>query len=433
MLMKPHKLTKENIYWIKNTGQGGRKGYLKQILPLQQDGIPLQNPGLKIAQELHVTRQTRKQFGIKIDYIVFEVMLENNKAGFYFWTDDEFMAKKITETYRTCYPSVGFQEKHEKFFIDLEANDYVVCARLIPKHSRYLPINIVPNGEIWQSILSQIKSEDPFDKAVIQIILWPKKRSKMNKLKKKVWKRKNVKNPPEKYAELTNLLDAKANTAPYEVVFRVVVLGRDSDRLRRKMGNLLDVFNRLDSNAGGNKFKRKMYSTRQVRFLNAVEDRDVKHFVGRVGEKFLLSTDEVGHNFFAVPASEEVDILPIMDSMKVERLPIPEELIQRSSQAGPSVINKKLMVTLRHDGVMTDEELVEEKKLYEQKQKENEEKAHVLEMEDEVFLNMLQQGVIDAAKKSRSRGEGVSGTEEVVEGKGEQKHEEKKNEDSRGG
>lgn len=422
MLIKTHKLTKKDIHYIKNTGHGGRQGYLKQILPLQQDGQPLQNPGPKIAQELHTTPKLRKQFGIKTKYLIFEVMLENNKAGFYFWTDDEHMSRKITETYRTCYPSIGFREQHEKFFINLEPDDYIACVRLTPKYNRYLPISIVPNGEMWQSILSQIKSSDSSDKAVIQIILWPRKRSKMNKLQHLVWQRKNVKNPAEKYAELTRLYDAKAHMAPYEAVFRVVMIGRDPESVRRKMGNLLDVFNRLDSDSGGNRFRRKPYSTRQVLFLNSVEDRDIHHFVGPLEEKFLFSTDEVGHNFFATPAGEEVDILPVMSSMKVEHLPIPEELIQRSAKISDLDIDKKLMVTLRHDGVMNDEELVEETRLYEQRQKENEEKARILDMESEAYFNRLNQRVIDAMKKNKEKtGEeeqGETGKKEEGEGKG---------------
>jgi len=421
MVMKAHKLTKADIKWIKNTGQGGRKGYLKQILPLQQDGQPLTNPGPKTAQELHTTPQTRKQYGIKKGYFVFEVMLENNKAGFFFWTDDEYMSKKIMETYRTCYPSIGFRDMQEKFFVDLEPNDYVICARLTPKHYRYLPINIVPNGELWLSILSQIKSGDPYDKGVIQIILWPRKRSKMNKLQHRVWRRKNVKNPTEKYAELTNLWDAKTHMAPYEAVFRIVMFGRDPERLKRKMGDVLDVFNRLDSDAGGNRIKRKTYNTRQVGFLNSVEDRDVSHFIGPFEERFILSADEIGHNFFAVPVGEEVDILPVMDSMKVERMPIPEELIQHSNQTLSDMdIDKKYMVNLRYDSVMNDEELKEETRLYEQRQKENEEKACVLDAESEAYFSKLNQRLLDVMKKmeKKKQDETKKKTEETKENMG---------------
>lgn len=369
MKIKPYRLTKDDVHYIYTTGVRGREGHLLKILPLQGTEPNMENPpGPHIAQLLHITKDIKKQEKIKKPHFTFELHMENGVCTFYIWTEDALLAKKVREVYTACYPGIEVVDEHERCFINLNEGDMLCCARLRPSTGRYMPIDVVNNGELWDSFIELLQPDEPTQKAVLQIIVNPKGRSKMSRVQSHVWKRKQVQNPTQKYSALTTALDTKAHEAPYEIAIRFVCLGRREEMLVRKFSGVLDVFNRLNSDSGGNKFKRKIYTSQQVKFLNAVEDRNMKIFVGTQEGRFLLGTTELGHNFLAMPCSE----LRGLESLNVMRPPVPQELLERESEEKTGSIMK-----LNWEEEMNDEELKAsyEEYLKRQQRFEEEEKA----------------------------------------------------------
>lgn len=394
MKIKPYKLTKANVHYIYTTGVGGRGGHLLKVLPLQDTKPNVENPpGPHIAQLLHITKEVKKQEKINKPHFTLELHVENGVCAFYIWTEDAMLAKKVREVYTTCYPGIEVVDEHEKCFIDLNEGDLLCSARLRPSTSNYMPIDIVNNGELWNSFIELLQPDEPTQKAVLQIIVNPKARSKMGRVQRYVWKRKQVQNPTPKFSALTTALDTKAHEAPYEIAIRIVCLGRSEEMLVRKFTGVLDVFNRINSDSGGNQFKRKIYTSQQVKFLNAVEDRNIKIFVGTQEGRFLLGTTELGHNFLAMPCSE----LKGLESLNVVRPPVPQELLERESEEKAGKIMK-----LSWETEMDNEELKANYEEYLKRQQQLEEQEKVMNERENEWYGKITKEIADKTVKLKT-------------------------------
>ncbi len=302
--VKPHLLTQEDIDWIHKTGQGGRDGILIQLIPLLEDEA-IENAGAKIAQVLHSTPRIQKtavgsdkKAG---DYSCFEMWMTNKKANMYLWAKDQHQLQRVLEQYRVCYPGMGF-EQTEQYFPTLKENQHVCVARLqYTQHWTY-PLKIIENGQGWKEILGATATDQPDQTVIIQIIMKPLKRSKSWKGKTVAYKRKQIRDSPDTpYSRLTDLISSKADQPPFYVEIRAAVMGNNPTLTVKKMENILGAFQPFSSGRGGNKLKPVANNIGWRAGLNAVEDRDITHFVTQLDYRMRMGADELGHNFLSIP------------------------------------------------------------------------------------------------------------------------------------
>lgn len=341
--IKTHRMSQKNIDWIRTNGMGGRDGILVKIIPLLKDEAT-EGAGAKISQVLHATPRMQKTDRAGSDHCCFEMWMTNKKANIYFWARDEQQLNRVVEQYKVNYPGMGF-EKMDYYFPLLIPGQYCSVARLQYKKHWVYPLNFIKDGAGWKEILGATVTDQSDQTVIIQILIKPLKRSKSWKGKMVAVKRKQTTHDPDSpYSHLTNLISAKADQPPFYVEIRVAVIGDNSSLIKKKMENILGTFQRFSSDMGGNQLKPVPCNISWYVALNAIEDRDIKHFVTQIDFRMQMSSDEIGHNFLSIPM-ENVEPLQYSHVWKRE---MPEEVEKIWSETPETVMDAvKVELTLR--------------------------------------------------------------------------------------
>lgn len=342
--IKTHRMTQKNIDWIRTNGMGGRDGTLIKLIPLLKDETT-EGAGAKISQVLHATPRMQKTDRAGSDHCCFEMWMTNKKANIYFWARDEQQLSRVLEQYKVNYPGMDFEKQTDQYFPLLKEGQCCAVARLQYKKHWVYPLAVIEDGKGWNEILGATATDQSDQTVIIQIVMKPLRNKKSWKGKMVAVKRKQTTHDPDSpYSHLTNLISAKADQPPFYVEIRVVVIGDIPSLIKKKTENILGTFQRFSSESGGNQLKTVPCNISWCVGLNAVEDRDIRHFVTPLDFRMQMSSDELGHNFLSIPM-ENVEPLQYSHVWKRE---MPEEVEKIWSETPETVMDAvKVELTLR--------------------------------------------------------------------------------------